>query len=138
MSCAVRPANPAERVSGSRPRNLSAGRAFNGKALHAKARGASCGALAVALVSRQPAIGPQARARETRYVLNCQPVGAITPATGVTFAMVVEVPASAEPGRYLLLWALDEGLSTRGFRKYRSPSSREAFLRHAVSGQTSN
>ncbi len=52
-----------------------------------------------------------------RYVLNCRPVGAITPGAGVTFAMVLEVPASAEPGRYLLLWALDEDLSTKGIQK---------------------
>jgi hypothetical protein len=52
-----------------------------------------------------------------RYVLNCLPAGSIAPGAGVTFAMVLDLPASAEPGRYLLLWALDEGLRTKGIQK---------------------
>ncbi len=65
----------------------------------------------------EPATPAKAPLGKHRYVLNCRPVGAIAPGAGVTFAMVLDVPTSAEPGRYLLLWALDEGFSTTGIQK---------------------
>jgi hypothetical protein len=52
-----------------------------------------------------------------RYLLNCRPAGSIAPGAEVTFAMVLGVPASAEPGRYFLLWALDEGVSSNGIQR---------------------
>ncbi|HET9847444.1 MAG TPA: DUF4232 domain-containing protein [Candidatus Dormibacteraeota bacterium] len=39
------------------------------------------------------------------YVLNCRPVGSMSPGTTVTFAMVLDVPSSAPTGRYTLLWS---------------------------------
>lgn len=47
------------------------------------------------------------------YSLNCQPVKAIAPRASVTFAMVLDVPATASAGEYTLLWAPEEGIDTQ-------------------------
>jgi len=47
---------------------------------------------------------------KTWYVLNCQPMGAvIAPGASFTFAMVVQIPASAPVGDYSLAWGIDAG-----------------------------
>jgi hypothetical protein len=47
---------------------------------------------------------------KTWYVLNCQPMGAvIAPGASFTFAMVLQIPASAPGGDYSLAWGLDAG-----------------------------
>lgn len=51
------------------------------------------------------------------YVLNCRPVGTIAPQSSVTFAMVLDVPATAAPGRYTLLWDLDEGIDLQDIQR---------------------
>ena len=51
------------------------------------------------------------------YALNCQPVKIIAPGTSVTFAMVLDVPASATTGEYILLWAPDEGIDIKDIQR---------------------
>jgi len=52
---------------------------------------------------------------KTWYVLNCQPMGAvIAPGASFTFAMVLQIPASAPVGSYSLAWGLDAGDSNNG------------------------
>ena len=51
------------------------------------------------------------------YALNCQSVRVIAPHTSVTFAMVLDVPASATIGEYILLWAPDEGIDTQAIQR---------------------
>jgi hypothetical protein len=47
---------------------------------------------------------------KTWYVFNCQPMGAvIAPGASFTFAMVVQIPASAPVGDYSLAWGMDVG-----------------------------
>ncbi|HEV2012296.1 MAG TPA: DUF4232 domain-containing protein [Candidatus Dormibacteraeota bacterium] len=47
---------------------------------------------------------------KTWYVFNCQPMGAVVaPGTSFTFAMVVQIPASAPVGDYSLAWGMDVG-----------------------------
>ncbi|TMB70494.1 MAG: hypothetical protein E6J51_03350 [Chloroflexi bacterium] len=42
------------------------------------------------------------------YLLNCQPVQSIAAGASVTFAMRLDVPSAAIPGKYNLLWAPQE------------------------------
>jgi hypothetical protein len=42
------------------------------------------------------------------YFLNCQPIRRIAAGASVTFAMILEVPAMAIPGKYTLIWAPQE------------------------------
>lgn len=42
------------------------------------------------------------------YLLNCQPVRRIAAGASVTFAMILDVPSMAIPGKYTLLWAPQE------------------------------
>lgn len=51
------------------------------------------------------------------YALNCQPVKIIASGTSVTFAMVLDVPASATIGEYILLWEPDEGIDTQDIQR---------------------
>jgi len=51
------------------------------------------------------------------YALNCHPVGAIAPGVSVTFAMVLDVPATAAVGDYTLLWAPEGGLDTQDIQR---------------------
>jgi Protein of unknown function (DUF4232) len=47
---------------------------------------------------------------KTWYVLNCKPMGAIiAPGATFTFAMVLQIPASAPVGDFSLAWGLDAG-----------------------------
>ena len=41
-----------------------------------------------------------------RHLLNCAPVGAIGPRREVTFAMVLDLPATLRPGKGVLVWLL--------------------------------
>jgi hypothetical protein len=52
-----------------------------------------------------------------RYLLNCRSAGTIDSRAGVTFAMVLDVPATATPGSYTLLWAPDEGVDTKDIQR---------------------
>jgi hypothetical protein len=52
-----------------------------------------------------------------RYLLNCRPAGTIDSRASVTFAMVLDVPATATPGSYTLLWAPDEGADTQDIQR---------------------
>jgi hypothetical protein len=52
-----------------------------------------------------------------RYLLNCRPAGLVAPQASVTFAMVLDVPATASPGNYILLWAPDEGIDTQDIQR---------------------
>jgi len=51
------------------------------------------------------------------YALNCRPVGSIAPQSTVTFAMVLDVPPTATPGSYTLLWELAEGVDTQDIQR---------------------
>ncbi len=51
------------------------------------------------------------------YLLNCRPVGSIAPQSTVTFAMVLDVPATAALGSYTLLWELDEGIDSQDVQR---------------------
>jgi Protein of unknown function (DUF4232) len=51
------------------------------------------------------------------YALNCRPVKVIAPQASVTFAMVLDVPATANAGDYTLLWAPDEGIDTQDIQR---------------------
>jgi hypothetical protein len=44
------------------------------------------------------------------YALNCGPVKGIAAGASVTFAMVLDVPSTANAGDYTLLWAPEEGI----------------------------
>lgn len=44
---------------------------------------------------------------DSRYILNCGPVGAIEPGASATFEMILEVPMDAPPGPAILLWDSD-------------------------------
>jgi Protein of unknown function (DUF4232) len=44
-----------------------------------------------------------------RYVLNCRPAGSLAASASVTFAMLLDVPATASSGSYTLLWAPEWG-----------------------------
>lgn len=44
-----------------------------------------------------------------RYLLNCRPAGSVASNASVTFAMLLDVPATAASGSYTLLWAPDWG-----------------------------
>jgi hypothetical protein len=48
------------------------------------------------------------------FVLNCQGVGVLAPGASVTFAMRMEIPRTAPPGKYILAWELDTGLNSYG------------------------
>lgn len=52
-----------------------------------------------------------------RYLLNCRPVASIVPQSSVTFGMVLDVPATAAPGRYTLVWDLDEGIDLQDIQR---------------------
>ena len=51
------------------------------------------------------------------YLLNCHAVEAIASHASLTFAMVLDVPASASPGGYTLLWAPDEGADIQDIQR---------------------
>jgi len=51
------------------------------------------------------------------YLLNCHAVQAIASHGSVTFAMVLDVPATAAPGGYTLLWAPDEGTDVQDIQR---------------------
>jgi hypothetical protein len=48
------------------------------------------------------------------FLLNCGSTGVIAPGASVTFAMVIQIPASAPAGNYAVIWELDTGLNSYG------------------------
>ena len=48
------------------------------------------------------------------YVLNCGPLGVLSPGASALFEMRVDVPANASPGSYTLGWDLDTGSTNFG------------------------
>jgi Protein of unknown function (DUF4232) len=58
----------------------------------------------------QDLFGPGWTLGKTWYVLNCKPMGAlIAPGASYTFAMVIQIPATAPVGNYSMAWGLDAG-----------------------------
>lgn len=58
----------------------------------------------------QDLAGPGWSLGKTWYVLNCQPMGTIiAPGASFTFAMVLQIPATAPAGAYSLAWGMDVG-----------------------------
>ncbi|MDQ6711403.1 MAG: DUF4232 domain-containing protein, partial [Candidatus Dormibacteraeota bacterium] len=51
------------------------------------------------------------------YALNCHPVKAVASHGSVTFAMVLDVPQTATPGDYTLLWAPEEGTDIQDIQR---------------------
>lgn len=51
------------------------------------------------------------------YVLNCGAVPVVASRASVTFAMVLDVPASATPGNYTLIWAPEQGVDLYGIQR---------------------
>ncbi len=51
------------------------------------------------------------------YVLNCGAARIVASHASVTFAMVLDVPASASPGNYTLLWAPEQGVDIYGIQR---------------------
>jgi hypothetical protein len=48
------------------------------------------------------------------YVLNCGPIGVVTPGQSVVLEMMVNIPPIAPPGAYVLGWDLDTGDTNYG------------------------
>ncbi len=51
------------------------------------------------------------------YVLNCGAAPTVAAHASLTFAMVLDVPASATPGSYTLIWAPDQGVDLYGIQR---------------------